>query len=614
MHPASTTPVLLRAYRSRRAALLLSLVLLATGCEKATRQSTPAPAPATHQVAGTITPAVLATGDTVVLSGAADRLAVADAAGAYAFAGLADGDYTVTPQRVGQTFAPLSRDVVVGGADIDVAAFTASPSVAPTWPLGGKISGAGVSGVLVTLGGSASGTTSTNASGNFGFTGLADGSYTVTPSRSGFTYAPASRSVDVSGGPVTSVDFTGTALTWSISGTISGAGTSGAQVALGGAATAATSTNGAGQYSFSGLANGSYTVTPTLSGFAYTPASRSINVSGASVTNANFTGAVQTWSISGTLTGSGASGALVTLSGAAASASTTTNGAGQYSFSGLANGSYTVTPALSGYTYTPVNRTVVVNGANVTGANFTGTASPVTLFFDDFTGASLDTAWIALTRHGDYSNSEVQCYLPANVGLSGGYLRINSLAQSQSCGDAFHSATTSNVTSGMVQWRTRRFTYGTVEFRATMAGGQGTWPAVWMLGANCEPTNPSSADNSGNCQWPAAGSDEIDITEIKLGALTTVHQNVISGNSGFQSCSPTVSNVSTNEHLYQLVWSPGRLEWKIDGVSTCVKTSQIPSTPMFLIINTAMGGQGGTVNTSTLPQTLSVDYVKVTQP
>jgi len=33
-----------------------------------------------------------------------------------------------------------------------------------------------------------------------------------------------------------------------------------------------------------------------------------------------------------------------------------------------------------------------------------------------------------------------------------------------------------------------------------------------------------------------------------------------------------------------------------------------------MIINTAMGGAGGTINNATLPQTTTVDYVKVTQP
>jgi len=36
--------------------------------------------------------------------------------------------------------------------------------------------------------------------------------------------------------------------------------------------------------------------------------------------------------------------------------------------------------------------------------------------------------------------------------------------------------------------------------------------------------------------------------------------------------------------------------------------------PMFLMINTAMGGSGGPIYDATLPQTLLVDYVRITQP
>jgi beta-glucanase (GH16 family) len=135
-----------------------------------------------------------------------------------------------------------------------------------------------------------------------------------------------------------------------------------------------------------------------------------------------------------------------------------------------------------------------------------------------------------------------------------------------------------------------------------------------MLGANCQASNLSSADNTGSCNWPQQGSDEIDITEIKSGDQTTVWQNVISGASGFQTCTPKTTDVSQNWHVYQLVWTAGALTWKIDGKETCKFTSNIPSNPMFLMVNTAMGGAGGVVNGSTLPQTLQVDYVKVTQP
>jgi beta-glucanase (GH16 family) len=145
-----------------------------------------------------------------------------------------------------------------------------------------------------------------------------------------------------------------------------------------------------------------------------------------------------------------------------------------------------------------------------------------------------------------------------------------------------------------------------------MAGGRGPWPAVWLLGANCQQSNVQSADNVPPCAWPQPGSDEIDITEIKQGALTTVWQNVISGNSGFQTCTPSTSDVSQQFHTYSLVWGPGSLTWKIDGIQTCRFSNNIPSTPMFLMINIAMGGHGGgAISDGTLPQQLMVDYIKV---
>jgi hypothetical protein len=80
-----------------------------------------------------------------------------------------------------------------------------------------------------------------------------------------------------------------------------------------------------------------------------------------------------TYSVSGTITlsGSGLSGVTVT----AGASSGTTNSSGAYTISGLANGTYTVTPSLSGYTFSPTSQSVTVSGANVTGINFTATAT-----------------------------------------------------------------------------------------------------------------------------------------------------------------------------------------------------------------------------------------------
>jgi fibronectin type 3 domain-containing protein len=53
---------------------------------------------------------------------------------------------------------------------------------------------------------------------------------------------------------------------------------------------------------------------------------------------------------------------------------TTTDSSGNYSFASLTNGTYTVTPTDTGYTFSPINQSVTVNGANQTGVNFTATA------------------------------------------------------------------------------------------------------------------------------------------------------------------------------------------------------------------------------------------------
>jgi beta-glucanase (GH16 family) len=103
------------------------------------------------------------------------------------------------------------------------------------------------------------------------------------------------------------------------------------------------------------------------------------------------------------------------------------------------------------------------------------------------------------------------------------------------------------------------------------------------------------------------------MTEIMGGQLTNVNQQIHSAGNN-PGCQVGTSDVSQNWHTYGLEWTASSLVWKIDGVTTCSLTNSIPSTPMFLIINTAMGGiGGGPVTNSTLPQTMLVDYVKVTQ-
>jgi beta-glucanase (GH16 family) len=242
--------------------------------------------------------------------------------------------------------------------------------------------------------------------------------------------------------------------------------------------------------------------------------------------------------------------------------------------------------------------------------------STSTLVFDDeFQGTSLDTRkWIALNRPGDSSNSEQQCYLPSNAQVANGALTLTDRADTSCAGYQY--------TSAMVQTNSFTFTYGTFEVRARMPSGAGQWPALWLLGANCQATNPTTADNTGACQWPTPGSNEIDLFEGKNTQTTTGFFNLHTGTSpnlddqafGCNDVSLSI-DTSAGYHTYDLIWQPGSLTWQIDGQTYCSTTANVPSTAMFILLNVAVGGTftGLQVDTSVMPQTLSVAYVRVYQ-
>ncbi len=163
--------------------------------------------------------------------------------------------------------------------------------------------------------------------------------------------------------------------TYTISGTVQGAG---ATLSLSGAKTGTATTDGQGKYTFTGLASGNYTITPSMAGYTFAPGNTQVRISTASVSGVNFTGTALppppavTYTISGTVQGSGAT---LSLSGPTAG-TTTTDSRGRYTFTGLGNGRYVVSPSMTGYTFTPATASVTVSSASVTGINFSGTALP----------------------------------------------------------------------------------------------------------------------------------------------------------------------------------------------------------------------------------------------
>jgi len=326
----------------------------------------------TFTISGTVTGDIQA-GVTMTLSGSMSGTTLTDASGNYTFRTLINGTYTVTASKTNYTFTPPSRQVTISGANVIGVNFTAT-----AYTISGTVtlSGSGLSGVTMTLSGTSSGITTTVASGNYSFTGLYNGTYTVTPNKTNYTFTPTSRQVTISGASVTGVNFTATG-TFTISGTVSGDTQADVTMSLFGSVSTTTITDASGNYRFTGISNGTYTITPRKSGYSFELPYRQVTISGANVIGADFTAHIaSTYTISGTVTGdtqADVTDVTITILYDSVLGDTTTNTSGNYTFSGLSNGTYTVTPSKANYTFSPSSTQVTISDADVTGVNFVAT-------------------------------------------------------------------------------------------------------------------------------------------------------------------------------------------------------------------------------------------------
>lgn len=133
------------------------------------------------------------------------QTAVTGPDGTYAITGLPNGQYTVTPSLQSFHFQPTSRAAQINGADVNGVDFQA---VADTFSISGTVRdglGNRLQGVQVATGTKIS---ITNDAGYYIISGLRVGDYTLTATKTGYTFTPATRVVTVDGDQV-NVDFTG---------------------------------------------------------------------------------------------------------------------------------------------------------------------------------------------------------------------------------------------------------------------------------------------------------------------------------------------------------------------------------------------------------------------
>jgi predicted outer membrane repeat protein len=147
--------------------------------------------------------------------------------------------------------------------------------------------------------------------------------------------------------------------------TISGnAGVADATITYTGGSTTA---NGSGNYTFTIPYGWTGTVTPSKTGYTFSPAARSYSSVTADQANQDYTAMLNTYTISGN---AGVADATITYTGG----STTANGSGNYTFTVPYGWTGTVTPSKTGYTFSPMDRLYTDVQVNMTAQDYTATA------------------------------------------------------------------------------------------------------------------------------------------------------------------------------------------------------------------------------------------------
>ena len=154
------------------------------------------------------------------------------------------------------------------------------------------------------------------------------------------------------------------------------------------------------------------------------------------------------------------------------------------------------------------------------------------------------------------------------------------------------------------------FQYGRVDIKAKLPSGVGTWPALWLLGANFNDVG-----------WPACG--EIDIMEhwghdptVIAGSIHTPMSHGDTWTHGYSN----VNDYNEEFHIYSIDWNENRVQFFVDDVLYYTYSPSPQDSEnwpfnqeMFFILNVAMGGHWFDIDPEFSESTMEVDYIRIYQ-
>ncbi len=245
---------------------------------------------------------------------------------------------------------------------------------------------------------------------------------------------------------------------------------------------------------------------------------------------------------------------------------------------------------------TPSQSAVSSTASATETASPTPSAEPTTpLSFDEeCDGTTMSDLWQFDGAWGAGFGSDAQFMPdPATVVVSYGICHVIAERRRTTSGRAYAAT----ILSTRGRWSQA---FGTWEARIRLPAGYALWPAFWL----------DPADGS----WPP----EIDIVESlpvdSLGphapaASAVLHYDRLD----LQRAVPMPPGVDLTEfHVYKMVWTPAALTFFFDGVPVGEITQNVPTTPMFPILDLTVGDPGHRADGRTpASASLDVDYIRV---
>ena len=229
----------------------------------------------------------------------------------------------------------------------------------------------------------------------------------------------------------------------------------------------------------------------------------------------------------------------------------------------------------------------------------------------NYTGLPDSTKWGYDVGNGSsgWGNNELEYYTAdslSNARVENGYLILEARKLVM---DGFNYTSARLVTREKADWE-----YGKIVVRAKLPSGRGTWPAIWMLGAE-QPL-----------VWPDDG--EIDIMEEVGFQPNIIHGSVYTKSFNWSLNTPqtnavTMINTQDSFHLYSMVWTPDQINLYADTALILTFYNQHKTfaewpfdNKCYLLLNIAIGGNWGGqqgVDDNIFPQDMVIDYVRVYQ-